>query len=68
MRLTDHHMVGIKRQLKPNSSLPHLTVKEETKQLGDIHTTCGMTRTVEQVRTDRSMDHGDVPRHATMAT
>ena len=64
MRLTDHHVVGTKRQLKPNTSPPHLTVKAEIKQLGDIHMTCGRTWTVEQFRTDRSTDHEDVPRHA----
>ena len=67
MRLTDHHVVGTKRQLKPNTSPPHLTVKAETKQLGDIHMTCYKTWTVEQARTDRSMDHGDVPQHAITA-
>ena len=55
----------IKRQLKPNTSPPHLTVKAEIKQLGDIHMTCYRTWTVEQVRTDRSMDHGDATQHMT---
>ena len=67
MRLTDQHTVEIKRQLKPNTTLPYLTVKAEIKQLGDTHTTYCRTWTVEQVRTGRSMDHGDVPRHVTMA-
>ena len=67
MRLTDHHAVGIKRQLKPNTSPPHLTVKAEIKQLGDIPTTYVRAWRVEQVRTDRYMDHGDAPKHATMA-
>ena len=67
MRLTDHHVVGTKRKLKPNTSPPHLTVKAEIKRFGDIHMTCGRTWTVEQVRTDQSMDHGDAPRHTTMA-
>ena len=29
MRLTDHHMVETKRQLKPNTSLAHLIAKAE---------------------------------------
>ena len=36
MRLTEHHVVGTKRQLKPNTSPPYLTVKAEIKQLGVI--------------------------------
>ena len=67
MRLTDHHVAGTKRQVKPNTSPYYLTVKAEIKQLEDIHMTCGRTWTVEQVRTDRFMDHGDVPRCATTA-
>ena len=67
MRLTDHHVVGTRRQLKPNTSPLHLTVKAKIKQLGDIPMTSGRAWTVEQVRTDRSTDHGDAPRHATTA-
>ena len=48
MRLTDHHVVGTKWQLKPNTSPPHLTVKAEIKQLGVIHMTFGRAWTVEQ--------------------
>ena len=68
MRLTDHHVAGIKRQPKPNTSPPHLTVKAEIKQLGVIHMTFGRTWTVEQDIQDRSTDREDVPRHATTAT
>ena len=67
MRLTDHHVAGTKRQLKPNTSPHYLAVKTETQQLGDTHMTCGMTWKTEQVRPDRSMDRGGVPRCATMA-
>ena len=66
-RLTDHNAVGIKRQLKPNSSPPHPNEKIEIKQLGVIHTTLGRTWTVEQDIPDRSTDRENVPRHATMA-
>ena len=45
MRLTDHHVAGTKRQLKPNTSPYYLTVKAEIKQLRDIHMTCGRTWT-----------------------
>ena len=68
MRLTDHHMAGTKRQLKPNTSPYYLAVKVEMQQLGDIHMTYGKTWTVEQVRPDRSTDCEDVHRHTTTAT
>ena len=61
MRLTDHHVAGTKRQLKPNTSSYYLTVKAEIKQLGDIHMTCGRTWTVEQDKPDRSTDRGAHP-------
>ena len=64
MRLTDHHVVGIKRQLKPNTRPPHLTVKAGTKQLGVTHMTFSRTWIVEHDTQDRSMDHEDVPRRA----
>ena len=67
MRPTDHHAVGIKRQLKRNTSPPHLAVKAEIKQLGFIHMTFGRTWTVEQDIADRSMDREDAPGHATTA-
>ena len=65
MRLTDHHAVGIKRQLKPNTRLPHLAIKAGTKQLRVTHMIFGRTWTVEQDIPDRSSDHEDVPRHVT---
>ena len=68
MRLTDHHAVGIKRQLKPNTSPPHLAVKAEIKQLGVTHTTFGRTWTVEQDIQDRSTDREGVPRGTMSAT
>ena len=68
MRLTDHHTIGTKRQLKPNTSPPHLTVKAETKQFGVIHTTFGRTWIVEQDIPNRFTDREDVPRHTMMAT
>ena len=68
MRLTDHHMVGTKRLLELNTSPHRLAVKTKTQQLGDTHMTCDMTWKIEQVRPDRSMDHGGVPLCATMAT
>ena len=68
MRLTDHHVVGTKRQLKPNTSPPHLTIKAEIKQPGVIHMTFDKTWTVEQDIPDRSTDREDVPRHVTTAT
>ena len=68
MWLTDHHVVGIKRQHKPNTSPLHLTVKVEIKQLGDIRTTRGKNWTIMQDMLDRSTDREDVPRHVTTAT
>ena len=68
MRLTDHHVVGIKRQFKPNNSPPHPKEKIDIKQLGVIYTTLGRTWIVEQDKPDRSTDREDVPRHATSAT
>ena len=67
MRLTDHHVVGIKRQLKPNTSPPHHIVKAEIKQLGVIHMTFGRTWTTEQDIQDLSTDREDMPRHETTA-
>ena len=64
MRLTDHHAVGAKRQLKPNTSPAHLVVKAGIEQLRVIHTTPGRARTAEQSMLDRSTDHEDAPRLA----
>ena len=68
VRRTDHLVVGIERQLKPNSSLPHRHEKIETKQFGVIHTTSGRPWIVEQDIPDRFTDREDVPRHVMMAT
>ena len=68
MRQVDNNLVRIKRQLKPNTKPPHLTVKARIKQLRVVHTTFDMTWTVEQGTQDRSMNREDVPRHATTAT
>ena len=47
MWLTDHHVAGTKRQLKPNTSPYHLCVKVETQQLTDTHITYGRTWKIE---------------------
>ena len=67
-RLTGHPAVGIKRQLRPNSSLPHRPVKIETKEFGVIRTTSGRPWTVEQDIQDRCTDRENVPRSTTTAT
>ena len=67
-RLTGHPAVGIKRQLRPNNSLPHRPVKIETEKFGVIRTTSGRPWTKEQDIPDRFMDREDVPRPAMMAT
>ena len=67
MRLTDHHAVRIKWQLKPNTRPLDLTVKADIKQLAVTHMTFGRTWTIEQDIPDRSTDHEDVPRQVTMA-
>ena len=60
-RPTGHPVVGIKRQLRPNSSLPHRPAKIETKEFGVTRTTFGRPWTVEQDIQDRSTDREDVP-------
>ena len=65
MGLTDYHVVGIKRQLKPNTSPSRLIIKAKIKQLVVTHMTSGRTWTVEQDIPDRSTDGEGVPRHAT---
>ena len=67
-RTTGHHAVGIKRQLRPNSSLPHRPVKIETKEFGVTRTTSGRPWIVDQDIPDRSTDREDIPRHTMMAT
>ena len=67
MRLTDHRVAELKRQLSPNTSPHYLTEQIETQQLGDTCMTCGTTWKTEQARPDKSMDHGGVPRCASTA-
>jgi hypothetical protein len=61
MRLTDHHVAGTKRQLKPNTSPYSLTAKAETQQPGVMDMTCGRTWTIEQVSPDQFTDRGGMP-------
>ena len=65
---TGHPAVGIKRQLRPNSSLPHRPAKIEKEEFGVTRTTSGRPWTVEQDIQDRSTDREDVPRDTTTAT
>ena len=67
-RLTGHHAVGIKRQLRPNSSLPHRPIKIEMEGFGVTRTTSDRPWTVEQDIQDRSTDRVDMPRGTTTAT
>ena len=67
-RPTGHHTVGIKRQLKPNSSRPNRPTKIKTEEFGVTRMTFGRPWTVEQDIQDRSTDREDVPRGMTMAT
>ena len=59
--LTDHHVAGAERQLKPNTRPPRLAVKARMKQLGVVHMTFGRTWTVKQDTQDRSTNREDVP-------
>ena len=68
MRLTDHHVVGIKRQLKPNTSPDYPAVKAGIDQLGTIHTTFGRNWTVEQDTPDQSTYREDASLLWTTAT
>ena len=67
-RLTGHPTAGTKRQLRPNSSLPHRLVKIETEEFGVTHTTSAKSWTIEQDTQDRSTDREDVPRGTRKAT
>ena len=67
-RPTGHPAVGIKRQLRPNSSLPHRPVKIEMEEFGVTRTTSGRPWTVGQDIQDRSTDREDVPRGTKTAT
>ena len=68
MRLVADNSIRIKRQLKPNTRPPHLTVKAIITQLTVVQMTFSGTWTVEQDTQDRSTDREGMPRHATMAT
>ena len=59
---TDHPIVGIKWQLRPNNSPPHRLAKTGTEQLETIHTTFGRSLTVEQDTPDQSTDRADASR------
>ena len=65
--LTDHHVAGTERQLKPNTSPHHLAVKAEKQQLGDTLMTYVRTWIIEPVRPGQSMDQGGVPKREKMA-
>ena len=68
MRLTDHHVVGTKRQLRPNNRPPHHLAKIGTEQLGIIHTTFGRNWTIAQDTPDLYTDREDVCILGTTAT
>ena len=68
VRRTDHHVVRIEWQPRPNSSLLHRHVKIETKQFGVVHTTFGRPWIVEQDIPDQFTNCEDIPRHVMMAT
>ena len=62
-KLTDHHVARIERQLKPNTSLHHPTIKAKRQQVHDTLTTYDRTWLIESVRLDQYMDHGCMPQH-----
>ena len=66
--LTDHRVAGTRRHLEPNTSPHYLAEETEIQQLGYTHMTCDMTWKMEQVRQDRSTDHGGVPLRTMIAT
>ena len=68
VRRTDHPAVGIKRQLRPNSSLPNRPAKIKTEEFGVTRMTTGRPWTVEKDIQDRSMDREDVPQGTKTAT
>ena len=68
MRQVADNSVRIKRQLKPNTIPPHLTVNARITQLTIVQTTYSETWAVEPDTQDRSTDREGMPRHATMAT
>ena len=56
--LTDHHVAGTERQLKPNTSPHHLAVEAEKQRLQDTPMTYDRTWTIEPVRPDQYIDQG----------
>ena len=60
MDLTDQHVAGTERQLKPNTSPHNLAVEAERQRLQDTCMTYDRTWTIEPVRPDQSMDQGGV--------
>ena len=68
MRQVTDNSARTKMQLKPNTRLPHLTVKARTTQAMITQTIYRGTRTIEQEAHDRSIDHESMLRHAMMAT
>ena len=66
-QLTDHHVAGIKRQLKPNTSPHHLAVEVERQRLQDTCMTYDRTWTIGPVIQDQSMDQGGVLQCTRMA-
>ena len=67
-RLNGHPTVGIKRQLRSNSSPPHRLAKTGTDQLGTIHTIFGRNWTIKQDTPDLYTDREDVSILGTKAT
>ena len=61
--LTNHHVVGTKRKLKPSTSSHHLAIKTGEWRLQNIHMTYDRTWTIEPDKPDQSMDQGGVPQH-----
>ena len=65
---TSHPAGGIKRQLRPNSSLPHHPEKIKTEEFGVTRMTSGRPWTIERDIQDRSTDRENVPRGTKTAT
>ena len=66
MRQVTDNSVRIRRQLKPNTRPPHLTVKAGITQLMIVQRT--RNETIEKDTRDPSTDREGMPRHAMMAT
>ena len=62
IRQNGHHMDGIKRHIKPNTS-PHPLAEEARQQRWATHMPCTRTWPIKPIRPDRSMDPEAVPRH-----